>query len=208
MIHKQHLTMKKLHLILLLYTSFGFAQLPVTSTTSLSNPDNDQNFRKDGNYAQDTANERQQYVGIWEYNQNGILFQVKIEKKDQFLNKAENNGVVLFYNFMDVVVFKYKLVKNGVTIYDNLNQTVYSPSDFVPTAIKKGIDNYLYGYFMDYTRNLAAIVKVTKTNSNPDIIKLEVFTNDTFRMNPESFYNGGQPLLTIPTGEIEMVRIN
>ena len=75
--------MKKLHLILFLYTSLGFAQLPVTSTTSLSNPDSDPNFTSNGNYAQDTANERQQYVGTWEYNQNGILFQVKIEKKDQ-----------------------------------------------------------------------------------------------------------------------------
>ena len=61
-----------------------YAQYPVLTTTSLTgNPTLDSNFLKSGNYAIDTNNERNQYVGLWRYENNEILFELKMEKRDQ-----------------------------------------------------------------------------------------------------------------------------
>ncbi|KAF2516828.1 hypothetical protein E0W68_11475 [Flavobacterium salilacus subsp. salilacus] len=195
---------------LLLFNFVSAQQLPVLSTTQLSNADNDMNYGANGNYAMDTANERDQYVGTWEYNQNGTLFQVKIEKKDMDMNQITGSGVpgVDFYNYTDVVTFKYKLVKNGVTIYNNLNTTYTENSTYFP-AIQSGGDNYLYGRFLDYTRNVAGIVTVTKLNTtNPEKIIFNISLTGNYKRNPDTYYDDGQPLFTVPTGEIEMVKIN
>lgn len=181
--------------------------LPVTSTTSLTNPDIDTNFGTNGNYAQDTANERDQYVGTWQYSQNGILFQVKIEKVNQLLSKWEDeNGTVFRYTYCDVVIFKYKLVVNGNLIQDNLNQTNL-PDLYPSEAIKKGTDDDLYGSFFDITNNVASRVSIKLLNTATPKI--------TFNLSPGAYYfpnpdlpNNPEPLFTVPTGEIEMVKIN
>lgn len=200
--------MKILYSILLLFTNCLFAQLPpITSTTSLSNPDIDPNFCSDGNYAQDTANERDQYVGTWEYSQNGTLFQVKIEKKDQSLNKVEVNGTILCYTYCDEVTFKYKLVKNGIIIHDNLNQTTYN-DPYIPTAIKKGTSDDLYGSFRDMANNVMGRVSIKRLNTSPPKITFNLSTGAYYLLNPDESYNPNQPLFSVPTGEIEMVKIN
>ncbi|WP_417369985.1 hypothetical protein [Flavobacterium beibuense] len=60
--------MKSLISIIIILIGFNVPaqSLPVTSTTSLTNPDIDPNFGTNGNYAQDTTNERDQYVGTWQ----------------------------------------------------------------------------------------------------------------------------------------------
>ena len=75
--------------MLLLCNYLSAQELPVLSTTSLANSEDDLDISNNGNYAVDTNNERNQYVGLWEYNQNGIIFQLKIEKQDQIINKIE-----------------------------------------------------------------------------------------------------------------------
>ena len=47
----------------LIVINITFAQLPTLSTTSLANSAEDLDKANNGNYAIDTANERQQYVG-------------------------------------------------------------------------------------------------------------------------------------------------
>lgn len=200
--------MKTVTFLILLFTISSHAQYPVTSTTSLTNADIDPKFGSIGNYGQDTNNDRDQYVGIWQYSANGIVFQVKIEKTDMMLNKAEYNGNLGFYNYVDVVIFKYKLIKNGQVVFDNLNKVAYPIDSFVPRALQKGMRNYLYGHFLDVTRNVAGLVKVTKVSNNPEKLKFEIFNNDAYRMNEDSYYDDGQPQFTVPIGEIEMVKIN
>lgn len=151
---------------------------------------------KNGNYATDTNNEREQYAGIWEYNQNGILFQLKIEKQDKVLNKIEYNGEISSYNFTDKVVLRYKLVKNGVTIHDNLN----SPSlDYVINwGMKQSSKNYLYGKILDYTRNVIGSYTIERLFGNPEKINFNLNLGNYRILNPRSYYNDGQPLFSIP----------
>jgi len=193
----------------LLFLNIALAQEPpVLSTTSLANPNDDSNETINGNYAIDTANQRNQYVGTWEYNQNGTLFQVKIEKKDKYLSQGIYNGQSLFYSFVDVVTFKYRLVKNGVTIYNNINQTSFPASAYIPIATKKGSNTYLYGGFHDATNNVVGSVSITRQNTTPAKITFNLNRYDYDLRNPHSSYDPNQPLFTVPTGSIEMVKIN
>jgi hypothetical protein len=70
---------------LLFIVNIAFAQYPVQSITSLANVNDRFEHTKQGNYAIDTANEREQYVGLWRYQENGILFELKIELNNQRL---------------------------------------------------------------------------------------------------------------------------
>jgi len=69
----------------------------------------------------DTNNERAQYIGLWRYQANGILFELKVEAADQMLEQFPNGSK---YYFWDAVTLKYRLVKDGVEIYNNLAETV------------------------------------------------------------------------------------
>ena len=142
----------KITILILFCINSIFAQYPVLSTSSLVvDPTNDINFSKKGNYARDFTNQRDQYVGLWRYEQNGILFELKIEKRDKMINKIEYQGQVS-YNFMDRVILKYKLIKNGTLLYDNL---ATNPSDdYLSIGSKYGVYNFLSGGFLDTTRNV------------------------------------------------------
>jgi len=194
-------------LMILINFEVAIAQLPVTSTTSFSNPNHESEHGKNGNYAIDTANERNQYVGLWEYNQNGTLFQVKMEKVDQYLNQGVYNGNVINYNYADVIMFKYRLVKNGVEIYNDLNQVWFPKSYNTSIATKISSANYLYGSFIDQTRKVGGRVSITKLNTTPEKIIFDVSLGGYYFLNPPGYYDDNQPLFTFPTGGIEMVKI-
>lgn len=195
----------KFNIIILLITNCLFAQYPILSNTSFANQNDENLHTNTGNYAIDTANERDQYVGTWQYNQNGVLFQVKIEKKDQHL--LDFTSISSNYFYADVVTLKYRLVKNGVEVFNNLNQTLFTGTDYMSTAIKEGGDDYLYGTFYDKTRNVSGVVTITKLNTTPEKITFKVPLGAYHMMNPDIYYQDGQPLFSIPTGEIEMVKI-
>lgn len=192
-------------LFLLSFYGASFAQYPVLSTTSLANTDEIDLHTNTGNYAMDTANEREQYVGTWEYNQNGILLQVKIEKKDEHF--VLSRDIPDYYFYIDILSLKYRMVKNGQEIFNNLNQTVFTGTDYISATYKIGGDGYLYGNFIDKTRNILGVVTIRKLNTTPEKITFEVPLEAYHLMNPEEYYDDGQPLFSIPTGEIEMVRV-
>lgn len=192
----------------LLFTSIVFSQEPpVLSTTSLTNPDDDINFGATGNYAMDTANERNQYIGTWRYNQNGVLFEVKIEKKDKYLNQIPS-GPLAFYTYADVVTFKYRLVKNGVTIYNNLNQVGFPSSARIPTAIKKGTNNYLHGQYRDVVKPVVGRVDITRLNTTPAKIFFDLNLGTYYFSEIDYVPDPNQTLFAIPTGGFEMVKVN
>lgn len=186
-----------------------YAQYPILTTTSLTgNPTLDSNFLKSGNYAIDTNNERNQYVGLWRYENNEILFELKMEKRDQFLSKVEYQGQ-LYYWYADVIIFKYKLIKNGTVIYNNLDITIPN-ENYYSRATKHGNSEYLSGSMFDMTRNVSAVVSIKRLpTSNPDKIYFDLSSGAYSLHNPKEFYNNppGVKLFNIPTDGIEMIRV-
>jgi len=199
-----------LKLIIILFVQNTFAQYPVLSTTSLAgNPNMDSNYSKKGNYAIDTNNERDQYVGLWRYQNNEILFELKMEKRDQYLTKIEYQGQV-HYSYSDKIIFKYKLIKNGVVLYDNLDTTIPTEK-YYSCALKYGENDYLYGSLLDVTRNVRGTVTVKRLpTSSPDKIFFNLSSGGYSLLNPKEFYNNPPDvkLFNIPTDGIEMIRVN
>jgi len=154
--------MKRIILVLFLLLACNLiaAQvLPVLTTTSLANPDDEFEHPKKGNYAIDTNNEHNQYVGTWQYTQNNIVFQLKIDKIDKALNKIEFEGKVSNYNYCDEIVLRYKLVKNGVTLFNNLSVPTI---DHVTSYGIRQAGRDLYGRILDHTRNVVGSYTIKK----------------------------------------------
>jgi hypothetical protein len=61
---------------------------------------------------------------------------------------------------------------------------------------------------LDYTRNVVGSYTVTKLSGLPAKINFNLVLGDYRLLNPHSYYQDGQPLFSIPTGGIEMVKIN
>lgn len=198
----------KIIFLLLLCANNLFAQLPVLSITDITNPaidpTNEPNFSKNGNYRKDINNERNQYVGLWRYNEDGVLFELKIEKFDKLINKFIDHNIVVFYNYSDGIIFKYRLVKNGVEIYNNLNVTI--TEDYISNALKYGIHDFANGGLVDATHNVRANVTIKKLN--PDLISFNLSSGSYLLLNPKSYYDSIDVIFTVPLDGIEMIRVN
>ena len=198
----------KIIILLLLCANNIFAQPPVLSVTNLTNPAmdprNDPNFLKEGNYAKDINNERDQYVGLWRYNQDGVLFELKIEKRDKFIRKYEYGGTIFSYKYRDVIIFKYHLVKNGTEIYNNLDAII--PEDYLSTALKYGIHDFVNGSLVDATHNVCGNVTIKKLT--PDLISFNLASGEYYYLNPDSYYETLDEIFTIPLDGIEMEKVN
>src|SRR5690606_35020227 len=109
-----------------------------------------------GNYAMDTNNERAQYIGTWRYESNGLLFELKVDAADQFLQQFPDGSK---YYFWDVVVLKYRMVQNDVEIFNNLEAAV--SSDYPSIGIKQGDRGSLDGRIKDFTRNVTGTFSIT-----------------------------------------------
>ncbi len=181
-------------------------ELPVLSTTSLYDEEQQFDHIDSGNYARDTHNERDQYVGLWQYNQNGILFILKIEKMDKVINKREFPGFEPHYNYFDQLTLRYRLVKNNVLLFDNLNQDDVDP--IANYATKHGSNNYARGRIWDRTRNVRGSHTITRLDTNPPKIIFNLERSNNTLLNERSFYNDGQPLYSIPADGVEMIKID
>ncbi|MFC4739318.1 DUF6705 family protein [Flavobacterium ponti] len=203
---------KKIILIALLFFCFAKAQevpgYPVLSTTSLAIESDDIHFAENGNYAMDTANERDQYVGTWQYNQNGTLFIIKIEKRDQrFLGDIIQGQLESTYSYIDEVRIRYKLVINGVLLYDNLNET--NMNNINTSGFKFAGDDYLSGNFIDKTKNVGVRYQIYKTDaSTPETIIFKADNGANFKLGPDSSYTSGEQIIFIPLGETTMIKID
>lgn len=196
-----------LNIIFLLAVNIALAQYPILSTTSLADP-NDDNFNSNNaNYAVDTSNSRQQYVGTWEYNQNGILFQLKIEKLDQRFRGIIHNGELQgSYNYYDEVILKYKLIINGNLLFDNLSET--NLESIKSYGWHRQSDGYLGGKFLEYTRNVYITYEINRLFTTPAKINFNLERMIYTLLSPLTSYHQGEKLFLIPTGGIEMIKIN
>lgn len=181
---------------------------PVLSTTSLAIESDNIHFAENGNYAMDTTNERDQYVGTWQYNQNGVEFTIKIEKKDQVFHGIFFQGELKSnYYYFDEVIIKYKLIRNGILLYNNLNET--NLNNIETTGSKFTSDDYMLGNFIDKTKNVGVRYQIYKTDAlNPETIIFKADNGANFRLNPDFTYQDGEQIIFIPLGEITMIKIN
>jgi hypothetical protein len=190
-------------IIIMLFTNSLFAQnYPVLTNTSLANPRNDINYGKTGNYAIDTNNERDQYVGLWRYEGNGMIFDLKIEKVDKY-----RIGEGQYYCFEDIVILRYRVVQNGVELYNNLNATIYYENYLNAYGRKYGDGDYLTGRILDVTRNVYCAYFIVKSSTNHEKIKFDIMDGECSKRYAKSFYNDDRPLLDIPIYEVEMVKV-
>ena len=61
---------------------------------------------------------------------------------------------------------------------------------------------------LDVTRNVLALVEITKLNTTPQKIKFLQNNYIYTLLNPSSFYMDCNKLFNIPTDEIEMIKID
>lgn len=174
----------------------------VLSTSSLADPYDIVHLINHGNYAMDTNNERAQYIGLWRYQANGILFELKVEAADQMLEQFPNGSK---YYFWDAVTLKYRLVKDGVEIYNNLAETVSNNQR--SSGLKLGDQEYLGGRILDFTRNVTGTFSITKLNNNPEKIYFMLYLSGYTLHNPREFYDDGQLLFSLPINGVEMIKV-
>ena len=202
--------MKKIFIItIILIFGKAFSQYPVLSTTSLDDENQELTHTNNGNYAMDTANERDQYLGTWEYNNNGIIFQIKIEKKDKNFNGILDKGVLESeYFYMDEVMIRYKLIINDITKFDSFNEFI--PSKIRGSGFKLGQNNYLHGSIVDETTKVGVRYNIFKTNgTSPEKIIFKAQRGTMYKLYPRTGITApdGTPTF-LPMEEIEMVKVN
>ena len=111
-----------------------------------------------------------------------------MEKRDQFITKHIYQNQVLSYYYSDLIIFKYRLVKNGITIYDNLDSTIPT-ENYYSTALKYGVSDYLYGSLIDMTRNVMGTVSIKRLPAtSPDKIYFNLSSGAYSLLNPSSYY--------------------
>jgi hypothetical protein len=191
-------------ILTLLIVNTVFAQYPVLQNLSLSNPNDEHKIGDRGTYAVDTNNFRDQYLGLWQYNQNGLFLQLKIEKIDKRISKSTTDDQASYY-FEDVVIIKYKLIKNGVLLFDNLNET--NLDNIYSSGIQTASQNYLDGRFLEYSRNINSYFTITRLGTSPETINFNLSRVMVNLKNPPSFYNDGQPTFNIPALGIILTKI-
>ena len=193
----------------LIVINITYAQLPTLSTTSLANSAEDLDKTNNGNYAIDTANERQQYVGTWQYSNSNTLFQIKIEKVDKYFRGIYYNGRLQGnYYFIDAVKIKYKIVIDGVVLFDNLNETNL---DLVGgSGTKLGSNTYLHGSIIDEITKVGVRYDIYKTSAtSPEKIIFKGERGTLYALRPRTNITApdGSPTF-IPLNEIEMIKID
>jgi hypothetical protein len=177
---------------------------PILRTVPVEETYSDDFDLKSGDYIKDTNNRLNPYVGTWQYNNgSGTILTIKMQKKSQLISISRNGN----YRYFDKIITTYKLVKNGVTLVDNLNLPI--PNDFN----NLGVENNKYGQFYnggsiyfisgkitDLTLGIITSAEleyiITGVNTPPQI-KFSMYGNDSYRIHPDSFYEG-KPTFEIP----------
>ncbi|MDN3707438.1 hypothetical protein QW060_09880 [Myroides ceti] len=207
-------TKQFIHLIILCCMLQAYSQqYPVLSVTNQILSTTDKNYGvKTGNYAKDIGNIRNQVVGNWRYQTPDLLLELKIEKRDK-----EFSGIsATQYRFKDIIIIKYKLVKNGVVLHDNLNSIIpqnntgYHNYDlnFVSYGFYYDATYTFKGFINDYYRQVLCNYEMQKTNLNGQEKLLLNISNGNYRIYGDaSMYTPSQKLFSLPLGPILLDRV-
>ena len=205
--------MKNIYLIfsILLFASCKAQNYPVLRTVSIEQS-LDENYNElNGDYIKDINNLLDSYVGTWKYENNNILFIIKIRKVEQFIT-IYNDGS---YEFRDELLVNYKFVKNGVTLVDNLNEPTINTFHNVGNIVGKKYGSYWFNQSLDYVSGVITDIPLNITTSsdicpvNPvggtfNTIKIQYNGMNSLRGNPADFYER-KPTFMIPNF-VELIR--
>ncbi|WP_448607551.1 DUF6705 family protein [Paenimyroides ceti] len=202
-----------IHLIILCCMLQAYSQqYPVLTVTNQVLSKTDDNYSMKGNYAKDVGNIRNQVVGSWRYQTPDFLLELKIEKRDK-----EFSGIsATQYRFKDIIIIKYKLVKNGMVLHDNLNATIpFNSIQNQAYDINYISDGYYYdtsytfkGFINDYYRQVLCSYEMQKTNLNGQEKLLLNISNGNYRIYGDaSMYTTSQKLFSLPLGPILLDRV-
>ncbi|WP_296142895.1 DUF6705 family protein [uncultured Flavobacterium sp.] len=155
---------------------------------------------QNGDYIMDTTNNLNIYEGTWIYNDNlGTIFTLKLRRKDRVLLDTGNT-----YNFADMIISTYKLIKNNILLFDNLNHALPSEiaEDDGDFGYLSNVSSFsdLDGGFEDVTYNIFAnceIKKLVTPAGQPEKISFRI--SGAIRRNPQSFYLGLPSTFSVPT---------
>lgn len=160
-----------------------------------------------GDYIMDTTNNLDIYVGTWIYNDNqGTIFTLKLQRKNQVLCETQNNN----YSFDDNIILTYRLEKNNVVLYDNLDAPL--PNKIIEDEGFGYLSNAtsftdLDGSFTDVPYNMSSsctIKKLTTSSGQPEKISFRLYRSR--RRNPPSFYVG-LPTYFSMSNNIELTKL-
>jgi hypothetical protein len=199
--------MKNIFKLLVFITIFSNCKAqnqPVLRVVSVAEFDSEDFDLRSGDYVKDTKNQLNPYAGIWQYNNgNATVLTIKLQKKTQSISVTRKGS----YYYFDEIISTYKLVKNGITLVDNLDLPI--PNSFH----NLGVDNMKYGKFLcvdelsfitgkitDLTLGIitsAELEFILTGRHTPPQIKLKMYGNDSRRIHPDSFYEG-KPTFEIP----------
>ncbi|MDN3707636.1 hypothetical protein QW060_10930 [Myroides ceti] len=202
-----------IHLIILCCMLQAYSQqYPVLSVTNQVLSTTDDNYSMRGNYAKDVGNIRNQVVGSWRYQTPDLLLELKIEKRDKELYRMGET----FYDYKDIIIIKYKLVKNGVVLHDNLNSIISQNNtgyhnydlNFVSYGFYYDATYTFKGFINDYYRQVLCSYKLQKTNLNGQEKLLLNISNGNYRIYGDaSMYTPSQKLFSLPLGPILLDRV-
>lgn len=185
---------------------------PILRTVTLEQSYQENYSLKKGDYIKDSQNTLNKYIGTWTYSNNGTVFTLKLERINVFLIPMTEGSD--FYYYKDIILVRYKLVRNGQVVFDNLN----SPSGTSLTIDEnRGVLNnietndYIDGIFYDFTNNVfvsrCEITKLINAIGQPQKIYFKLYPNHSRRMNPPSFYQGMTTMYSMPSN-IELTKID
>jgi hypothetical protein len=140
---------------------------------------------------------------------NGNKLTLNLRKKEQILNETRNNN----YIFSDMIILTYKLEKNYITIFDNLNENL--PNEILPTddgnfgyfSFYESNYNKLSGSYHDVTYNIVSSCMIKKLDTlagQPEKISLKLYR--ALRRNDPSFYQGLTEAFSVPNN-IELTKL-
>ncbi len=198
--------MKTIIKILILSITLSFScnaqTRSIQRTLNLSDTFLDNHNHINGDYIKDNLNQLNAFEGNWVYNDgNGTIFTVQLRKKIEVLNDTSDR-----YHFSDMLILTYKLVKNGVLLFDNLNTPL--PNEILKTGqgtfgyyrlYDNNDFNKLWGSFHDEIYNIIAdctIKKVPTPAGTPEKISFDLY--NAWRKNDPSFYQGLPSTFGVP----------
>lgn len=205
--------MKAVYIIALLFGLGLSAQTshPILRTIPISQAQEEEYDPLSGDYVKDTQNHFNQYLGTWQYNQNGIVFTLKLVSVPKVISMMPNGN----YYFYDEIISTYKLVKNGITLIDNLSTpstafTGQTNSDRPKFGTFNNTEtfDYINGIITDLTNNIIiSRCEITRLPGTPAKIFFKLYPNHSWKRNPPEFYEGMSSMYSMPNN-IEMVKID
>ena len=127
-------------------------------------------FIEDEAYLKDTDNELNKYEGTWAFSQNGINMTIKLDK-------------ILWYKdipkyYKDVVNGNYKLIENGVVIYDDLSDSVSDVSNIIGSTLSNDDQYYILTFWDRQNCDITGTIRIKIDANNPDILHWQMYNDE------------------------------